>query len=291
MLQVWPQARSDDRGHVYVTWYDTRDGGGSLYVRVSDDFGRTWREEIRVKGPEGDVQGPMQFVATAPGQLYLAWADNRDGEYGIYLAASTDHDRTWAKEVRLDVGKAELARVSLPTLAADASGRVYVVWQDARHGGWDFYLNWSVDAGQTWQSEGVRLNTGAPGEAEARLPQLALDGQGTLAVAWQEDRGADQQEGIYLRWSTDFGGRRLFRRPGPRLGHPPHAGANALLRHFQADERPLQSGSGALEVDVSDRGRPLAQSLLGPAFGALGPLEVDLCGHLGGLGQYRYLIG
>jgi hypothetical protein len=80
-----------------------------------------------------------------------------------------------------------------------------VAWQDARHGGWDIYLNMSSDFGKTWRPEGVRLNAGPPGEAEAQLPQIALDGHGTLAVTWQEDRGAEQQEGIYLTWSTDFG--------------------------------------------------------------------------------------
>src|SRR5215510_5912260 len=36
IMQAWPQIRSDDRGHVYATWFDTRDGGGSVYFRASD---------------------------------------------------------------------------------------------------------------------------------------------------------------------------------------------------------------------------------------------------------------
>jgi BNR repeat-like domain len=205
VMQDWPQIRSDAQGHVYVIWFDTRDGGGGVYFRASDDFGRTWREELRVKGAAGDVEGPMQLAADDQGRIYVAWADNRDGEYGIYLVASTDHGRTWSKELRLDVGKAKVARASLPALAADAAGHVYVAWQDARHGGWDIYLNRSEDFGQTWQPGGARINTGPPGEAEARFPQLALNGHGTVAAAWQEDRGAEQREGIYFRWSTDFG--------------------------------------------------------------------------------------
>ena len=205
VMQAWPQIRSDDHGHVYVIWFDTRHGWGSVYFRASDDFGRTWREELRVKVGEGDVEGPMEMAADDQGHLYVVWADNRDGEYGIYLVASTDHGRTWSKDVRLDVAKGKASRASLPTLAADPSGHVYVAWQDARHGGWDIYLNLSSDFGKTWRTEGLRLNAGPPGEAEAQLPQIALDGKGTIAVAWQENRGHDQQEGIYLIWSTDFG--------------------------------------------------------------------------------------
>jgi BNR repeat-like domain len=205
VIQSWPQIRSNDQGHVYVIWFDTRAGGSSIYFRASDDFGRTWREERRIKGDGGDVEGPMQLAATDQGHLYVVWADNRDGEYGIYLVASTDHGLTWSEAVRLDVAKGKVARASLPTLAADPSGHVYVAWQDARHGGWDIYLNRSADFGKTWNPEGLRLNTGPAGEAEAQLPQLALDGTGTVAVAWQEDRGDEQREGIYLTWSSDFG--------------------------------------------------------------------------------------
>jgi hypothetical protein len=222
VMQAWPQIRSDDQGHVYTVWFDTRDGGGSIYFRVSDDFGQTWREERRVKGAEGNVEGPMQLAATQHGHLYVAWADNRDDEYGIYLVASTDHGQTWSQATRLDVAKAKAARASLPALAADSAGHVYVVWQDARHGGWDIYLNSSSDFGKTWRAEGIRLNTSPPGEAEAQLPQLALDGHGTLAVAWQEDRGPDQHEGIYLTGSTDFG--QTWLNPDIRVDDPTAGG-------------------------------------------------------------------
>jgi hypothetical protein len=40
-MQAWPQIRSDAQGHVYVIWFDTRAGGGSIYFRASEDFGRT----------------------------------------------------------------------------------------------------------------------------------------------------------------------------------------------------------------------------------------------------------
>jgi hypothetical protein len=248
VMQDWPQIRSDGEGHVYVIWFDTRDGGGSIYFRASDDFGRTWREERRVKGEAGDVEGPMEMAATDQGHLYVAWADNRDGEYGIYLVASTDHGRTWSEAVRLDVAKAKVSRGSLPSLAADPAGHVYVAWQDARHGGWDIYLNRSSDFGKTWHPAGVRLNTGPPGEAEAKLPQIALDGKGTIAVAWQEDRGEDQRQGIYLTWSTDFGQTWLM---ADRRVDDPTAGEAAVRPQLAM----LPDGAVALACEVTRQDR------------------------------------
>jgi hypothetical protein len=190
----------------------------------------------------------MEMAATDQGHLYVAWADNRDGEYGIYLVASTDHGRTWSEAVRLDVAKAKAARASLPALAADPSGHVYVAWQDSRHGGWDIYLNRSSDFGKTWRIEGVRLNTGPSGEAEAQLPQIALDGKGTIAVAWQEDRGEDQRQGIYLTWSTDFGQTWLM---ADRRVDDPTAGEAAVRPQLAM----LPDGAVALAWEVTRQDR------------------------------------
>ena len=219
VMRAWPQIRNDDQGNVAVAWFDTRDGWGSIYFRASTDFGKTWQDEQRLKADApGDILGPLQMAGDDQGHLYVAWVDNREGEYHIYLAVSADFGRTWSKEARLDVNKTKGKQSVAPTLAADASGRVYVVWHDTRHGGWDIYLNVSLDYGRTWRTEDVRLNTGPPGEAGARFPQIALDKQGNVAVAWQEDRGAEQEEGVYLTWSEDFG--TSWRKPDIRVDEP-----------------------------------------------------------------------
>lgn len=206
VMRGWPQIRSDDQGHVSVAWFDNRDGWGTIYFRASGDFGKTWQEERRLKEEtKGDILGPIQMAGDDQGHLYVAWADNREGEYDIYLVASADFGRTWSKEVRLNAGRAKAARAMAPALAADDRGHIYVAWQDARHGGWDIYLNLSSDFGRTWLKEEIRLNTGPPGEAEAQWPHIALDGKGHVVVIWQENRGAEQEEGIYLTWSADFG--------------------------------------------------------------------------------------
>jgi hypothetical protein len=216
VMRAWPTIRSDAHGHVYVAWFDNRDGEGSIYFRASDDFAATWGAEQRVKADgRGDVLGPIHLAADAQGHVYLAWVDDRDGAYGVYFAASADFGRSWGKEVRLDNAKTKAAPSIAPAIACDGAGHVYVVWQDARHGGWDVYLNASADFGRTWRSREIRLNSGPAGESEATLPQLALDGKGRVAVVWQENRGPQQEEGIYLTWSTDFG--ETWRHPDLRV--------------------------------------------------------------------------
>jgi hypothetical protein len=61
VIQAWPQSRSDNQGHVYVIWFDTRDGGGSLYFRASDDFGRTGAKSIASKARGGMSKAPCSW--------------------------------------------------------------------------------------------------------------------------------------------------------------------------------------------------------------------------------------
>jgi hypothetical protein len=219
VMRAWPQIRNDSQGHVAVAWFDNRDRWGSIYFRASTDFGKTWQDEQRLKADApGDIIAPLQMAGDDQGHLYVTWVDNREGEYHIYLVVSADFGRTWSTEARLDSNKTKGKPSVAPTLAADASGRVYVVWQDARHGGWDVYLNVSLDYGKTWRPEDMRLNTGPPGEAAAQFPQIALDKQGNVAVAWQEDRSAEQEEGVYLTWSEDFG--TSWHKPDIRVDEP-----------------------------------------------------------------------
>ncbi|HXH12125.1 MAG TPA: sialidase family protein [Alphaproteobacteria bacterium] len=206
IMRAWPIVHSNPDGHVYVAWFDNRDGDSAVYFRASDDYATTWRAEQRLKVERhGDILGPLQMVADAQGHIYLTWADNREGEFSVYVTTSADFGQTWSKEVRLDRTKTKAAPSTAPVIACDETGHVYVAWHDARHGGWDIYLNISADFGRTWRAEEIRLNSGPPGESEALFPHIALDGTGRVAIVWQENRGPEQEEGIYLTWSADFG--------------------------------------------------------------------------------------
>jgi hypothetical protein len=126
MMQAWPQIRSDDWGHVYAIWFDTRGGGGGLLPGLGR-FRLTWREDIRVKGTEGMSKAPTMAAddqgtsissgpITAMGSIASTW----------WLRPTTvDVVERGATRCRQDEG----LRASLPTLAADPGGHVYVAWQ------------------------------------------------------------------------------------------------------------------------------------------------------------------
>lgn len=83
--------------------------------------------------------------------------------------------------------------------AADASGgprvgRLYLTWLDAIDGFYRVMAASSSDAGMTW-SPAVRLDPDA-GATDASVPTVAVDGNGTVGVAWY-DRRADPADGCY----------------------------------------------------------------------------------------------
>ncbi len=83
--------------------------------------------------------------------------------------------------------------------AADASGgpragRFYLTWVDAIDGFYRVMAASSSDAGMTW-SPAVRLDPDA-GATDASVPTVAVDGRGTVGVAWY-DRRADPSDGCY----------------------------------------------------------------------------------------------
>ena len=192
-MQAWPQIRSDDQAMSMSS--------GSIPGRrrqhLFPGLGRFWPDlagGAAREGRGGDVEGPMEMAADDQGHLYIAWADNRDGEYGIYLVASTDHGRTWSKDVRLDVAKAKASRASFPTWPLIPRGMC--TWSGRMLGTGVGYLPQHV--------LGLREDLaprGGPDQRRARrrgrgaAPSDRRRRERAIAVAWQEDRGHDQQEG------------------------------------------------------------------------------------------------
>lgn len=94
-----------DRGSIYVTWSDTRNGDRDVFVVASRDGGATWSEPLRVHSdPEGnghDQFYPYLTVEPRNGAVDILFMDRRnDTEPGAtwsvaYLARSVDGGRTF----------------------------------------------------------------------------------------------------------------------------------------------------------------------------------------------------
>ncbi len=95
-LSSGSQISSDENGHVYVTWYDYRNGTTDIYINHSNDSGATWEGDTRLD--TGDTAGAnpssgSKISSDENGHVYVTWYDNRNGSADIYfnnLSASNE---------------------------------------------------------------------------------------------------------------------------------------------------------------------------------------------------------
>jgi hypothetical protein len=191
----------DEAGRVHLVWSDERLGVSAIFHARSEDGGATWEEtQISNSGPASSPD-----LACVGERVYVVWEDLRDSALdaaNIYLDRSADGGATWLSEdVALD-GDPLGESVSLSPRVAAAGSGVYVAWTDGRNGAFDIYLQASTDGGEIWPGP-VRVDADEPGEAWSGAPQVAADGEGGVAVAWEDLRSGSSA--IYAATSSDYG--------------------------------------------------------------------------------------
>jgi hypothetical protein len=91
-----------DRGSIYVTWADMRNGDPDIFLTASRDCGQTWEKPLRVND-DAKGNGKEQFfgwmaVDPVDGSVNIAFYDRRDlpgTRTGLTLARSVDGGRSF----------------------------------------------------------------------------------------------------------------------------------------------------------------------------------------------------
>jgi len=198
-----------------------------LMADFSDDGGRTFSSPVQINDPERQ-RAVAPALALGPNHsvhvLYYDLQDDSrdyqglegptfDGRWSLVSATSTDGGGHFDKGVVVDDGLVPPERVMLiytmppPSLVADAGGRVYAAWYDARNGDWDVFLRRSMDGGQSWGPV-VRLNDDALHDGSHQyLPRLSVAAGGRLDAVFYDRRGNKENRGndVYYTSSTDHG--------------------------------------------------------------------------------------
>ena len=201
--QCIPDIAVDIAGHIYVTWYDNRNGNPDIYFAKSTDGGATFGANVRVDdtGVSSSAQAKPDITVDKNGDVYIAWHDKRNGNHDIYFSKSTDGGATFGANVRVD-DSGSLYRVQIdPSIAVDDSGDIYIAWHDYRRRSHDIYFAKSTDGGATFGTN-VRVDS-SPLQSFQLNPSLALDAGGNIYVSWHDKRNGNFD--IYFTKSTDGG--------------------------------------------------------------------------------------
>lgn len=215
----------------YVVWHRlTPDAGHTWFARTIDG-GRTWSqpEIIFFPGENNQTIGNQIVVNPRTGILYnfFKWIIRKEKRSFFYVAfqESADGGETWLKPKVIarfqsvgvtDPNTGALIRTggsAIPEPVIDpVTGKLYVVWQDARFsdGKYDeVAISYSCDGGQSW-SEAARVNpsTGKP----AFTPAISVNSAGTVGVSYYDFRSLTKRSGTlptdyWFTISTDGKGR------------------------------------------------------------------------------------
>lgn len=156
-------------GEVYVTWW----GPGGLMFDRSLDAGITWlQEDINITNEHNDwlysIPGVQQGVSFPViscdrsggqnnGDIYICWADKRNGYYDldVFVVKSTDRGLTWSDPIRVNDDPPGTHQF-FPFLTVDqVTGKVWLVFFDRRNhtdANTDVYMAVSEDGGLTFSN-------------------------------------------------------------------------------------------------------------------------------------------
>ena len=198
-----PSIAVDDSGNIYVAWYD--EGWGmwgedfDIYLAKSTDDGDSFSPRVRVDHGDTSSAARPALAIDENGIVYIAWEDNREVNYHVYVNRSTDGGETFFPiDVRVDV----FSRPSVnPSLEVDGRGIVYISWTYVSEDGNRIHINKSTDGWYNFDSSPVQVDDGSK---DSYSSQLAMDTNNNLYMLWFAGWIPDWTN-VYLDKSTDGG--------------------------------------------------------------------------------------
>jgi hypothetical protein len=160
-----------------------------LYSAIA--YGDTWITGKRLTWNAGVSEFPV--IAVDGSNIYVAWEDNKSGNYEIYFKKSDDGGTTWITKRLTDNAGASL----FPAIAVNGSN-IYVAWEDDTEGNPEIYFTKSDDGGTTWTTT-TDLSSNA---GNSHDPAMAVDGS-NIYVIWRDDTPGNPE--IYFTNSDDGG--------------------------------------------------------------------------------------
>ncbi|HZR80778.1 MAG TPA: hypothetical protein VFD92_06755 [Candidatus Binatia bacterium] len=217
-----------DGSLVAVVWDDTRgDTIPRIWLAVSRDGGASFDDPVKASSdPAPDAAAMLPDVAVHGSEISVVWQSFeigfQDDAGAIRFARFDDRGRKLSagRDVRVDDGATAPGAAHVgrwhPAIAALPSGVPVVAWIDERDRGPDgvllehVYAARGIDDGDGVArfAPSVRVDAGAPTRlAESHdnkwAPAIAVDGDGTVHVAWADFR--DYNWDVYAARSTDGG--------------------------------------------------------------------------------------
>ena len=144
-----PDVFVDDMLVAHVAWIESASPPSHRAMYASSPDGTTWSTPVPVDDAAVPVSMRQASVSGLAGMIWVAWDDNRAGDYDTYASWTTD-GLAWGdgmvdgNDLRLDdtdrnADPADDATIQVGPVLRTGGFGVYAVWDDARAGTYDTY--------------------------------------------------------------------------------------------------------------------------------------------------------
>jgi len=171
---------SDSSGNIWVAWPQGVVGSRDIYVGKlvagTDSFVSSGVVQVTNDIPD---QGNPVIAVDSSDKLYLAWQDNRYGEWDIFVSTSTD-GINWSAQTKVTDPNSNQIN---PAIAIDSSDKVYIAWEDDQNSNKNIYIASSTNSFATKTISQITSNT-----YDQTTPAIAVDSDDTVYVVWTDQR-------------------------------------------------------------------------------------------------------
>ncbi|NLG64782.1 MAG: hypothetical protein GX537_04175, partial [Actinobacteria bacterium] len=182
--QSTPVLAVDGTGQRFVIWRND-DGNGTIMFRSRSAQG-AWSTLEMVSSGWGGRLGLPDLAVDATGRAYAAWVQEHDYlDTRLVYAGVRSFSEEWNNGTVEEISGAQQ---TTPSIAVDAAGNAYIVWQDGRNDGGDIRFAYQpVDGG--WQDHAmINDDSGANWQG---TPDLTVDAEGNLYAVWADARNGE----------------------------------------------------------------------------------------------------
>ncbi|MBM4028228.1 MAG: hypothetical protein FJ280_22970, partial [Planctomycetes bacterium] len=175
-----PATATDSQGNIWLAWHAGPAGARNIYIAKRDCQTQQWGSPVVLTSLGSDQCRPTMAV-DAGDRLYVAWQDNRRGNWDILLSTSPDGIQ-WQDALRVTDSNDNQIN---PVIAVDHAvpPRAYLAWEDDSAGNQDIYL---ASSNTLFASKTTTQVTSQA--ADQTEPVLAVASGNTAYLVWTDRR-------------------------------------------------------------------------------------------------------
>ena len=191
-----PDLAADANGRGVIVWNSTRQDGdsGGIFARRIDPNGPTG-PEFQVNAVAAGNQAEPSAAVNDLGVFMVVWRGPWPGSDAEDIVARVFDPNGQPMTEDLHINTHAAARQGYARVAAGAAGRFFVVWESDSAPDVNHLCIRGQLIDQTGHPLGPEIAVSDTPSYAARYPDVAIDGQGRVAVSWMEDRTTDAVRG------------------------------------------------------------------------------------------------